>query len=455
MAIRGCGTASDQSAPPFFFVKELVMSKNYAIVDQRTNPKGKSHPNRQRFMGRQQEVVKDAVRRKITESGIDDIATKSPKRIKLRSVRTDEPTFHHQPGGVSEDVFPGNKKFSKGDKLPRPEKDEVGSAGSQDGEGEDDFEFDVSREEFLNIIFDGMEIPNIVKKTLKGEVQFEWHRAGLSSDGPPNKMDVVRTMGKAFGRRVAMRRVFENKKVEAERRLKALEEAIANAGDGDTSHDQQKAEAVRREIKTYEERIKNIPDIDTNDLLFKRHERTPVPVSQAVMFCILDVSGSMGAWEKEMSKRFFLLLYLFLRQSYERVEIVFIRHTQDAKEVDEEEFFYSRETGGTVVSSALFLMKSIIEARYPIDSWNIYGCHASDGDNFMGDNVQTYLLMEEVLLPLTQYYAYIEVRREGRSVGELWPVMEEVAKGNEHFAMMRIRDARDIYPVFRKLFEKK
>lgn len=426
---------------------------DYTIVDQRTNPKGKSLPNRQRFMSRQQKAIKDAVRRKINETGVADLAQKGSKRIKLRSAGTNEPTFRHQQGGVSEGVLPGNKKFSKGDTLPRPEEGGGGKEGSPDGDGEDDFTFDVSRDEFLDAIFDGMEIPNIVKQALTGEEKFEFHRAGFSSDGPPNKMDVARTMGRAFGRRIAMGRALQNRKENAEKHLKEIEEEILQGGD--TAAQEKRAEELRREIKVYEERIKNIPHVDAHDLLFKRHERVAVPVSQAVMFCILDVSGSMGEWEKEMAKRFFLLLYLFLDRNYEHVDVVFIRHTQEAKEVNEEEFFHSRETGGTVVSSALALMKTIVEARYPLSSWNIYGCHASDGDNTRDDNLTTFQLMDEHILPMSQYYAYIEVRPEEAGNGELWPVMESIAETSEHFAMTHIRDAKDIYPVFRRLFEKK
>lgn len=432
------------------------MSKDYTIVDQRTNPKGKNLPNRQRFINRQKDAIRDAVRRKITETGIEDLAQQGSKRIKLRQVGTKEPIFHHQQGGVSEGVLPGNKKFSKGDTLPRPRGGGGGGKeGSPDGDGENDFEFNVSRDEFLNIIFEGMEIPNIVKKALAGVEEFEFHRAGFSSDGPPNKMDVSRTMGRAFGRRIAMQRALETRKREAEKRLQEIEDRIAHANGTDTSADQQSAEKLRHEIEGYEERIKNIPDIDPHDLLFKRHERTPVPISQAVMFCLLDVSGSMGEWETEMAKRFFLLLYLFLEQNYERVVPVFIRHTQEAKEVNEEEFFHSHETGGTVVSSALELMKTIVEARYPLSSWNIYGCHASDGDNFPYDNDSTLELMSEHILPMSQYYAYVEVRPEGSGEGQLWPIMESLAKEYGHFAMTHIHDIKDIYPVFRELFEKK
>lgn len=432
------------------------MSKDYTIVDQRTNPKGKNLPNRQRFMGRQKVAIKDAVRRKITKTGIEELANKGSKRIRLRSVGVKEPIFQHQQGGVSEDVLPGNKKYSRGDTLPRPMSGGGGGKeGSPDGDGENDFDFNVSREEFFNIIFDGMEIPHIVKKSLTGTDEFEFHRAGFASDGPPNKMDVVRTMGRAFGRRIAMKRALETRKAEAEKRLREIEERITNATSLDVSADQKAAEKLRCEIASYEERIKNVPDIDSHDLLFKRHERTPVPISQAVMFCLLDVSGSMGEWEMEMAKRFFLLLYLFLERNYERVVPVFIRHTQEAKEVSEEEFFHSRESGGTIVSSALQLMKTIVEARYPLSLWNVYGCHASDGDNFKSDNDTTLELMSEDILPMSQYYAYVEVRPEDAGEGQLWPIMESLVNEYDHFAMTQIHDVGDIYPVFRKLFEKK
>ena len=104
------------------------------------------------------------------------------------------------------------------------------------------------------------------------------------------------------------------------------------------------------------------------------------------MFCLMDVSGSMDEERKDIAKRFFILLYLFLTRNYERIEVVFIRHHTIAKEVDEDEFFHSRESGGTVVSSALKLMQEIIRERYPLTEWNIYAAQASDGDNWDDDS---------------------------------------------------------------------
>ena len=108
---------------------------------------------------------------------------------------------------------------------------------------------------------------------------------------------------------------------------------------------------------------------------------------------------------KDLAKRFFLLLYLFLTRHYEHVDLVFIRHTSEAKEVDEETFFNSRETGGTVVSTALAEMRRIIEARYPSDEWNIYGAQASDGDNYSSDSATCLQLLERRILPVRQHFA--------------------------------------------------
>src|SRR5690606_17167022 len=107
--------------------------------------------------------------------------------------------------------------------------------------------------------------------------------------------------------------------------------------------------------------ISRVPWLDDFDLKYNLHVKDPAPSSKAVMFCLMDVSGSMNQATKDMAKRFFILLYLFLKRNYEHTEVVFIRHHTSAKEVDEEEFFYSRETGGTIVSSALKLMKQILD----------------------------------------------------------------------------------------------
>ena len=213
---------------------------------------------------------------------------------------------------------------------------------------------------------------------------------------------------------------------------------------------------LAREIERLKRRQRAIPFLDPIDVRYSRFSPVLVPRAKAVMFCLMDVSASMGEREKELAKRFFILLHLFLKRKYERVDIVFIRHTDEAAEVNEQEFFYGRETGGTVVSSALKEMIAIREARFPIGDWNVYCAQASDGDNSGSDSRECVALLSQAILPLAQYYAYIEIADEGSSLDEshkeLWRSYAQLKEAEQGFAMARVADRSDIYPVFRKLF---
>lgn len=171
------------------------------------------------------------------------------------------------------------------------------------------------------------------------------------------------------------------------------------------------------------------------------------------MFCLMDVSGSMDQPTKDMAKRFYILLYLFLTRTYKNVEVVYIRHHTQAKEVNEHDFFYSQETGGTIVSSALELMSEIMHNRYPASEWNIYAAQASDGDNWADDSPHCKELLAQQILPWVRYFSYIEITN--RAHQSLWFQYEELAKAFPHFAMENIRSQEDIYPVFRELFKKR
>ena len=224
--------------------------------------------------------------------------------------------------------------------------------------------------------------------------------------------------------------------------------------DGATcSHDPARMRVLQNEKDELTARMRRVPFLDTMDLRYRLHIKQPIPTSQAVMFCLMDVSGSMDQRIKDLAKRFYFLLYTFLKRSYDHTEVVFIRHHTVAKEVDEEEFFYSRETGGTVVSSALELMDEVIRKRYPLDDWNIYGAQASDGDNWPDDSPKCRQLLASKLLPASQYFAYIEIARRPQS---LWHEYESVrAEHGDTFALARIQDAADIFPVFRDLFARR
>jgi len=431
----------------------------HVIVDRRKNSKGKSSVNRQKFVRRVKNQVKEAVKKVITDGKITDITSDKGKKVNIPDKGLKQPHFHHDKGGIRDTVVPGNDKWNQGDRAPRPPEgggSGSGQEGSPDGEGEDEFGFQLTQEEFLEMFFEDLELPDLVKKDLAKTDEWAFKRAGFSVDGNPARLNVVRSMKQAKGRRFALRAPKKKRLKKLLAELDALNATISakqNNGE-DVSIEKSRRAELEHEIKVLKKKIKAIPFIDEVDLRYNRWEKVPVPTTQAVMFSIMDVSGSMGQWEKEMAKRFFMLLYMFLSRNYERVDIIFIRHHSVAKEVDEEEFFYSRETGGTVVSPALELMDEIIKERYPTNQWNIFGCQASDGDNWQADNPAVFDMMNGTILPLCQYYAYVEIDKRGAD-SDLWPTLAEVKERNANFDMTVIQDAADIYPVFRGLFEKR
>ncbi len=419
------------------------------IIDRRLAGKNKSIGNRERFMRRYKEKIRDAVRRAVDGRGIRDLERGDEVRIPKKDVS--EPVFHHGQGGVRDMVHPGNQDYLRGDRIKRPPSGQGGGAGpgqaSDAGEGEDDFTFALSKEEFMQVFFDDLALPRLVRNQLVQTPEWKSHRAGFSSDGTPNNLHVVRSLRGAIGRRIAIGSAARRELRELESRLGALRRS-AGADDAVAARE---IEALELRIRALRERIGRIPYLDPIDLRYRSRIRVPVPTSKAVMFCLMDVSGSMDEARKDLSKRFFILLYLFLTRHYDKIDIVFIRHHTQAQEVDEEDFFHARETGGTVVSSALMLMDEIIHARYSPAEWNIYGAQASDGDNWHHDSGRCRELLNDRLLPVCRYFAYVQVAEEEQN---LWQEYAQLTETHPHFAMRKATAADEIYPVFRDLFRK-
>jgi len=301
----------------------------------------------------------------------------------------------------------------------------------------------------MDIFFEELELPDLVKKNLATIEESKPKRAGFSVDGTPSKLNYVRSLKQSVGRRSALRNPKKRKLKQAEEYLIQLEEMFKNNPSSDL---QQQIEQQKKIIEGLKRKIRAVPFIDTIDLRYNRFERANVPVTKAVMFCVMDVSGSMGETEKELAKRFFMLLYLFLHRNYQQIDVVFIKHHTQAFEVDEQDFFYSRETGGTLVSSAIILLADIIEQRYNPSDWNIYVCQASDGDNDIEDcDIVVRTLMDKVL-PSCQYYAYVQVSNPDNVLSRAYNW--SIVKKHQNFAMAYLADPADIFPVFRKLFEK-
>jgi uncharacterized sporulation protein YeaH/YhbH (DUF444 family) len=415
------------------------------LIDRRLQSKNKSAINRERFLQRHKGQIKDAVTRAIKGRSITDI--ESGEKVSIPVKDTHEPSFGHTQGGVWEKVMPGNSEYLKGDRVQRPKGgggSGKGKAGNSEETSEDDFAFELSREEFMNYFFEDLELPNMIKTQLTSTVEYKNQRAGFNMSGTNSNIHVLRSLRGALGRRIAVGGGSRRRLTEAEHELAAL---LPSTEEGDP-----RVVALKVEIHHLRTRLLAIPFIDPFDLRYSNRIKVPKPSSQAVMFCLLDVSGSMDESKKETAKRFFILLYLFLTRAYEKIEVVFIRHHTSASEVNEHEFFHSRESGGTVVSSALHLLMKVMHERYPSSDWNSYVAQASDGDNWDNDSIICRQLMINHVMEAVQYYAYVEITDGDPQ--NLWQEYTQVLDHHPHFAMQKIESPSDIYPVFRELFKK-
>jgi len=423
------------------------------IIDRRPNPKGKSLTNRQRFIDRARSEVRDALadalkRRKLGEAG-------SGEKVSIPTRGITEPVFRSASrGGQRDYVVPGNKKFVAGDRIERPQSGGGGGRGNaspDDNDEQDAFEFVLSKDEFLDLFFEDLELPDLIKTRLKESEATQLARAGFSVAGTPANLNLVRTMRNSLARRISLHRPRPNE-------IEAIERQRQTALDAD---DAEGAAQADLELEIAQRRARRVAYIDPVDVRYNRFERVPKPNTQAVMFCLMDVSGSMTEAMKDLAKRFFLLLHVFLERRYKTVNVVFIRHTSNAQEVDEDTFFHSRETGGTIVSTALEEMMRVVRERYSPDNWNIYAAQASDGDNYTEDSDRCSQLLGEEILPITQYFAYIEVGAEATlrhgfpsPATDLWRTYAQVAERHGNFAMRRVADPTQIFPVFHELFAK-
>ena len=417
------------------------------IIDRRLNPRDKTIKNRQKFIQRSKEQIKKAVKDTIDNGNIADIENGKAK-VRVKGVH--EPEFTIDPNtGDKKYVMPGNEEYVVGDQQEKPQGGQ-GQGGTKGGlgQGEDEFTFVLNQEEFLDFIFEDLELPDMLKKQVKDVTKVSMKRSGYSNQGNPSQLDIVRSLKNSLGRRIGLGRP------KTEEILK-LEEQLEEA---ERKNDLKLIAELQQRIEELRSKQMAIPWLDPFDVRYRNFVPQPQPMTQAVMFCVMDVSGSMGQREKDLAKRFFFFLHMFLRRKYEKVQIVFIRHHESAIECDEDEFFHSRESGGTVVSSALELTKKIIQDRYPVADWNIYVAQASDGDNFEYDRGKTNAAIE-ALMPIVQYFAYMEVKQpyggwDQLASTDLWTTYRELAKEFPHLQIRKAREVADVWQVFKELFKK-
>jgi uncharacterized protein len=414
------------------------------IVDRRLNPGSKSLENRQRFLRRAKALVQGAVKKSSQDRDIKDVLEGGEVTIPLDGM--DEPRFRRE-GGTRDMVLPGNKKFVEGDWLQRPNQSGAKGSGAGEGDSEDAFRFVLSREEFVDLFLDDLELPDLAKRKLAETESEGIQRAGYATSGSPANISISRTVSRALARRVALRRPRKEE-------IEALEAELAECDDA----------TRRRELlallEALKAKAKRIPFIDPIDIRYRRFETVPKPVAQAVMFCLMDVSGSMSEHMKDLAKRFYMLLYVFLKRRYKHVEIVFIRHTDRAEEVDEDTFFHGPASGGTLVSSALVAMNDIVRTRFRPADWNIYAAQASDGDNMTSDSALTGHLLTDKILPVCQFFAYLEVGEAANYTfdmpdSSLWTLYERLRNEGAPLSMRKVSERGEIFPVFQDLFKRR
>lgn len=424
---------------------------DYSIIDRRKNPKGKNLPNRQRFLKRVKKYLGEQIKKNMKDRSITD---QNGADISVPNRGIKEPSFDYDSNtGQWDRILPGNKDFVVGDRIKKPDPN-GGAGGKQGGLGssEDEFQFSISKEEYLDLVFEDLELPDLIKKSEKAAVTYQNNRAGFKINGNPSQLDLVRSLKNSLGRRLALKRPDDDE-------INALKELIEEA-ELNPIKPEELAEAKLR-LEGLIRKKAAIAWVDPIDIRYRRFEKQPLPNAQAVMFCLMDVSGSMGEREKNIAKRFYLLLYLFLQQKYKKVDIVFIRHAEEAWESTEQDFFYSQESGGTVISNGLNMIDKIIQERYDTDAWNIYVVQASDGDNFSSDNEVAEGILHN-LLPLVQYYVYLEIKNNyggnaffyGEMHSSMWNIMKHLEGIYKQLKLELIDNVDDVVDVFRHAFHK-
>lgn len=454
------------------------------IIDRRKNTKGKSTENRKKFLNRVKGAIKEQLPHIIAKKSIKDLGNPNGgggKIIISKNKTVSEPNFRNGPDGKKDYVLPGNKKFVPGDSLDKPPKNGSGNGrgreGSPDGIGEDDFIVELSQKEFLDYFFEDLELPNLVKKNLANINETEHKFAGFVKDGSPNKLSIIRSFKQSLARRIPIKASI-NARIEKLQQLlneynritEVLSSEILSKDEelkflNERNNSDEYLQLVAK-ISMLHENLLNVAYFDPIDLRFKQTVNVDIPTTHATMVMIMDNSGSMGLEEKTIARKFFYLLYAFLIRQYKYVDLRFISHTTEAKEMDEHEFFTTRESGGTIVSSALELASKIIKEE--LGNTNVYVCQVSDGDNFGNDNTHCYNLITEDILPHIQYYSYIQIDDYHSEQGSqltltnylgfdkgLWETYSKIHMAYDHFQIKRVFEESDIYAVFRELFEAK
>ncbi len=423
------------------------------IEDRRKIVKGKSTGNNERFLRR----IKHAVQQNAHNLVNGNVgSTSSSGQVTVDRGTIDEPSYVYSRGGYYKVVMPGNKEFVRGDVIDLEGEGSGNGSKAGRGQGQDDFVVNVSRDEFLDYFFEDLELPNLQERDDTELVAEKNQRAGYTNDGSPSNLSIIESKKKAKSRKLALTSASRKKLKEAQLELISVELELS----GELTEEMRalytaKRDELNKKIEGLKQKIKRIPGFEEMDLRYRNSVKVMIRKTSAVLFFIMDNSGSMGADEKRIARKFFTLLYLFVTRKYEDIDMVFISHTEVAREVTEEEFFNTRESGGTVVSTALQVASKILHERYDPNRTNVYFSQASDGDNITSDSALCFKELGESIIPFIQHYSYVQVGRHGFTNNtSLWETFQMVAKHISYFSAEKIPSDDMIYSVFSEIFKK-
>ena len=382
-----------------------VFSHHKTVADR-------SASDRRRHKQKIDRAIKDGIHNIVAEESIIGQDGKKKIRIPVKGIKEFKFVYGSNSGGVGSggdhDLKKGQviKKKSKG----KPQKGNGSKPGNEPGE--EYYDVELTLEELADYLFADLELPELEKKALKQIVSEKWKRKGYRPQGIRPRLSKKET---------AKQRI---------RRKKAAE----------------RAGTIENDDENFSFR--------ESDLRYKHITKTEKTISNACIFFIMDVSGSMSRQKKYLARSFFFLLYHFIRSKYEKTEIVFIAHDTVPYEVDEEKFFGRGSSGGTMVSPTLEYVNNVINQRYNPSAWNIYAFHCSDGDNWPGDNEKT-LATTLHLASVCQLYGYCEIEPAEESLKWMSETnLGKLYEGINEIKSVNIKGKLDVWPAFKKFFKK-
>ena len=358
---------------------------------------------------RHRQKVRDAIRKNISDVVADEsiIGRSGEKTVKVPIRGVKEYRFVH--GDNSPGVASGDGETEPGQVVGRADQGQGQGAGpAGDAPGEDVYETEITLEELVEIMFEDLELPRMERKRLRE----------VLSEAPTKRRGY---------RRAGVRAHLDRRKTARERVRRSVATRGGTGADGG-------------------ERF----PFHQDDLRYRRMRPEPKPHSNAVVVCLMDTSASMDTTKKYLARSFFFLLYQFVRTRYAHVELVFIAHDTEAREVTEDEFFHKGESGGTRISSGYEKAIEVIENRYHPSLWNAYAFHCSDGDNWPDDHEAT-LKAARGLADLCNFFGYGEIKPQGLGYygGSMIERFGQIEADN--FQPLLITGKEDIWPAFKKL----